>query len=157
MGKVIEGAVLNVRNPMDAGAGTYLVEALAWIDAAKTLHEQKQSIGFGPFNHIVFHATELTLKAYLLYKGLKHEEIIDMRHDLKKILKKAEEQGLALDATYKPFISVLENISAKNMHKYPLLGSFTIGDKHYALPENMLVWSDEIYNEVRSIIRKKQA
>ena len=137
--------------------GTYRHKGLAWLDAAKCLHQNNRE-GFGAFYYLVSHACELFTKAFLIWRGVPYDQLKsrELGHDIQRLVEKAQELGLPIEEEFKPFFEALENLNQENMQKYPKLGFFTLGQQGYVEPHNMLSWADIYYKKIYAIISKEK-
>jgi hypothetical protein len=142
----------------DGTEGTYRHQGLAWLEAAKVLNESGNAAGLGPFYYLVSHSFELFTKAFLLWRGVTHEELRSKKlsHNFKALVNRANELGLGLEEEFCPLVEALQSINEQHRTRYAQLGFFTMGDIRYVMPDNMLIWVQKYYDKIFGIIHKEK-
>lgn len=140
-----------------ADGGTYLLHGRLWLETAKDMKDNNIGVSyFEPFYYIVSHACELTIKGFLLKKGLSHKELRNkFSHSLELLVNQSIKQGLMIDNKFTPFFDALINLNFSNKQRYPLHGSFLLGDPDYVDAENLLKWAEKLQGAVKSSLDKK--
>jgi hypothetical protein len=79
-----------------------------------------------PVMYLVAHSIELSLKSYLLHKGVTLEKLKQIGHDLEKCYRKAKELGLdshiKLNSDDESVLSVLSKLHSKKQLNYIVTG-----------------------------------
>lgn len=159
MGKVVyENTARADTELRDGNQGLYRHEGLAWLESAKVLEKARKGFGLGPFYYIVAHACELFTKAFLLWRGVSHEELRSKKlsHDIPKLLDKAQEYGLQLEEEFTPFFEALDNMNRDHKQRYPKLGFYTMGRLDYVEPSKMIYWAEKYYEKIYGIIQRER-
>ena len=72
-----------------------------------------------PRYFLLCHSIELTLKAYLALHGASEDDLMDLGHDLKKLLKHVEKRGLKLTPETQEAIKRLARAHREHWARYP--------------------------------------
>jgi hypothetical protein len=102
-------------------ADTYWYAALTLVKA-KALGTHKES----PVRFLYYHAIELYLKSYLLLKGI-HPSVLRSKqfgHDIGKISRRAEQEGLQLMDEDKEIFAMMSDTDTVIRSRYLLTGPF---------------------------------
>ena len=144
--------------PRDSTEGHYRHKGLAWLGAAKILHENDTAHLMGPFYYMVSHAFELFTKAFLLWRGVSHKELRsrDFGHNISALVHRAKELGLQIEDEYIPLIETMENLNKDHMQRYPMIGFFTIGQLGYVEPNHIINWVQKYYDKIYGIISSEK-
>ncbi len=130
--------------------------ASEYLQAANTLKTNMKNMGHsGPFNYTVSHAFELFLKSYLMSCGLTYKDLKKIGHGIQKLVNSCAEWGLEFSEDEIILASVINNLNAHNMQRYPMLGLFQIGPIGFAEPENLLMHVENYSRKIQSAIERK--
>jgi len=105
-----------------------------FYSAACVVREHHKAESFMPFHFLIYQSIELSLKAYLLKKGITVAELKGKKygHDVKKILDASLENGLkdhvALDQTHIAVIKIANEEYRNKRFQYIQTGSMTVPD-----------------------------
>jgi hypothetical protein len=127
-------------------ANQFWIDAKAYIDASKIL------IDHAPLSQPVYfllsHALELTLKSYLLAKGMHPDELTSLGHNLLKAHARAAELGLQVRGEHTlALIERLSDFHNNLIFRYPVLTK----DERRLVLRGHLVRAEEIYEIVAAI------
>lgn len=80
---------------------------------------------------ILCHALELSLKAFLLCNNISISEVrTNYGHDIQKLLSECENKNIALDASDRENIRILDDIHKRHVIKYPSPGNVIFMSGH---------------------------
>ena len=98
----------------------YLRLARDFLQAFRDLPQRPPPLSW-PRYLMLCHAVELLLKAFLLHRGTKLEELkkYPIRHSLVELMRWAQDQGLKLDAEVTRDIELLSEAHEAFWHRYP--------------------------------------
>jgi len=87
--------------------GTYRHKGLAWLDAAKCLHQNNRE-GFGAFYYLVSHACELFTKAFLIWRGVPYDQLKsrELGHDIQRLVEKRKSLVFLLKKSLSHFLKL---------------------------------------------------
>jgi hypothetical protein len=100
----------------------FLNEGKAYIVAAETLIRESQVEL--PTYFLLSHALELTLKAYLVARGVEEKELRCIRHDLQRAYRRAVALGLRTDNQHVPaLVQAISEFHEKHVFRYPVINN----------------------------------
>lgn len=124
--------------------------ALSYLKASSVLNDNIQNIGpfrFAPVYFSVCHSIELSLKAFLAQMGKDDDYLINLRHNLEKILEECSSAGMEISYGDKYTIENLNIYIKDHEFRYVKLGVKTLPEINEAINCAM-----NIYNQVADAV-----
>lgn len=118
-------------------------DAMSYLQAAqKLMFGEPDYVGVTyrmPLNFMLGHACELGLKASLAMRGYTEAQLVQLGHDLRKIISKCKTEGVVIDPEFERYCKMMGSPHRRLLFRYPIESAPWIGhEQAFAMIEPQL-------------------